>query len=45
MYRSFSKWYVAQGEYRVTVRDEAGDAGRALKVVERHQGFLPGEPW
>ena len=28
-------------EYRVTVRDEAGDAGRALKVVERHLGFVP----
>lgn len=28
-------------EYRVTVRDEAGGAGRALKVVERCLGFVP----
>lgn len=28
-------------EYRVTVRDEAGGAGRALKVVERRLGFVP----
>lgn len=40
-YRSFSKWRAIQGEHRVTAREEAGDSGRVLGVVEKVLGLLP----